>query len=250
MRVLDDAFDMHSGYVLNFSDRTFAEFFEDEFSIEIEDEKYYSNGSSKAKRLRAFFETEEPFLVSKVARRLWEVRQDIPKYKQDSEEYRSVESRFFSLIEKIEGGGQVLSTDAIEAFQRDQSLEELIAGIDRDIAADKPAAALDRLHTYCMKKFAHLLDKHGVSCGRDDPLHSRVGKYVKVVESKTVLREMTKRAIKSSISVFDSFNDVRNNRSFAHDSEIVDHAEAKYIFESVSALLRLFKSIEPQEFED
>lgn len=40
MRIFDDAFAMHSGYVLNFSDRTFAEFFEDEFGIEIYQEKY------------------------------------------------------------------------------------------------------------------------------------------------------------------------------------------------------------------
>jgi hypothetical protein len=32
MRIIDDAFYMHGGYVLNFSDRTFAEFFEDELA--------------------------------------------------------------------------------------------------------------------------------------------------------------------------------------------------------------------------
>jgi hypothetical protein len=32
MRVIDDAFDMHGGYVMNFTDSTFAEFFEDELS--------------------------------------------------------------------------------------------------------------------------------------------------------------------------------------------------------------------------
>ena len=49
MRVFDDAFDMTSGYVLDFSDRTMAEFFEDEFGIEIYQEKYRFNGTSKAK---------------------------------------------------------------------------------------------------------------------------------------------------------------------------------------------------------
>jgi hypothetical protein len=50
MRIFDDAFNMHGGYVLDFSDRTFAEFFEDEFGIEIYQDKYRFNGSSKAKR--------------------------------------------------------------------------------------------------------------------------------------------------------------------------------------------------------
>ena len=34
------------GYVLDFSDRTFKEFFSD-FNINIEDNKYYKNGTSK-----------------------------------------------------------------------------------------------------------------------------------------------------------------------------------------------------------
>src|SRR3954469_14620989 len=35
MRVVDDTFDMGGGYVLDFSDRTMAEFFDDEFGITI-----------------------------------------------------------------------------------------------------------------------------------------------------------------------------------------------------------------------
>ena len=42
-----------AGYVLNFSDRTFSEFFKD-FRVDIDSQKYYKNGASKMKRLRAF----------------------------------------------------------------------------------------------------------------------------------------------------------------------------------------------------
>src|SRR5262249_44636388 len=59
MRIIDDAFDMHGGYVLHFSDRTMREYFEDEFGIEIYQEKYAFNGTSKAKHLRAFIATED-----------------------------------------------------------------------------------------------------------------------------------------------------------------------------------------------
>ena len=61
MRIVDDAFGMHGGYVLNSSDRTFAEFFEDEFSIEIYQENFAFNGTSKAKHLRAFVECEDAY---------------------------------------------------------------------------------------------------------------------------------------------------------------------------------------------
>jgi len=34
-----------------------------------------------------------------------------------------------------------------------------VESLARSRGSDRPAAALDRLHTYCAKKFGHLLDK-------------------------------------------------------------------------------------------
>src|SRR3546814_12846428 len=86
-----------------------------------------------------------------------------------------------------------------------------------------------------MKKFAHLLDERGIAWDRNDPLQSRIGKYVKAIDQERELREISRRVIKSSISVFDQFNDVRNNRSFAHDNDLIDQAEASFIFDAISA---------------
>lgn len=63
--VFEDLFDMPSGSVLNFSNRTFTEFFLD-FGININDPKYKTNGESKAKRLRCLWEQEERLLIIKV----------------------------------------------------------------------------------------------------------------------------------------------------------------------------------------
>lgn len=248
MRTFDDTFDMHSGYVLDFSDRTMAEFFEDEFGIEIYQQKYGFNGTSKAKHLRAFIEVEGEYTVAKVARALWAYRESLPRYQQPCPQADALKTRFFDLISRIEGGGAVPHTDALERFKADETLEELIAAIERDIGANKPAAALDRLHTYCMKKFSHLLDERGIAWDRNDPLQSRVGKYVKALETERDIREITRRIIKSSISVFEQFNDIRNNRSFAHDNDLIDQAEARFIFDAVSAFLRFVKSIETSRF--
>jgi hypothetical protein len=248
MRVFDDAFSMHSGYVLDFSDRTMAEFFEDEFGIDIYQEKYRFNGSSKAKHLRGFIQVEDEYIVAKVARALWQYREGLPRYQENSPEVDDLKMRFFDLISRIEGGGAVPRTDALDRFKADETLEELIAAIERDIGANKPAAALDRLHTYCMKKFAHLLEERGIPWDRNDPLQSRVGKYVKALEAEREIREITRRIIKSAISVFDQFNDIRNNRSFAHDNDLVDKAEARFIFDAISAFLRFVKSVDTSRF--
>lgn len=252
IRAIDEALDMTSGYVLNFSDRTMAEFFEDHFGIEIYDEKYSFNGSSKAKHLRAFIASEEAPLVSYVLRALWEYRSTLPAYTEvlpeNAATEKSKEQAYFRILNRLEGDGGASSTDVLELFKADYSLDELISAIERDIAAGKAAAALDRLHTYCMKKFAHLLEERGVGCDRTEALHARVGKYVKAVESERQIGEMSKRIMKSAISIFDQFNHVRNEQSLAHDNELVGPIEAKFIFDSVSAILRFMKAIEASRF--
>ena len=75
-----------------------------------------------------------------------------------------------------------------------------------------------------------------------------MGKYIKLLERNRELREISKRALKGGISIFESFNNVRNNESLAHDNDIVDHAEARYIFDTITALLRFIKTIEAEKF--
>jgi hypothetical protein len=246
MRTIDDAFQADPGYCLNFSDRTFREWFDDEFKIDIYEEKYRASGTSKMNRLRTFFKVSEPMLAARVMRTLWEHREGTFR----PHENPKVKDRLFDLIARLEGASQIARTDALDKFVPDETLEELIGAIERDIAADKPAVALDRLHTYCAKKFGHLLDERGVGWDRDEPLHSRVGKYVKAVHTENPLQEMTLQILKNSIGVFDKFNHVRNNQSLAHDNDLLHKAEARFIFDSVSAVLRFVKSVDAARFEN
>jgi hypothetical protein len=131
MRVIDDAFNMHGGYVLDFSDRTFAEYFEDHFRIQIDDGKYAVNGTSKAKRLRTFIEIEEAYLVSRILRGLWTYKENLPSkptYAWDEpREEKDVKTPLFDLLARIEGSDATPRTDALEQFKHDKTLEELIA---------------------------------------------------------------------------------------------------------------------------
>lgn len=60
-----------AGWVLNFNDQRFAEFFR-ENGININDQKYQINGPSKMKRLRAFWEVEPDTVVGRVLEALFE----------------------------------------------------------------------------------------------------------------------------------------------------------------------------------
>lgn len=243
MRILDDALDMGGGYVLNFSDRTMREFFDDEFRIEIYQEKYSFNGSSKAKHVRAFVKVEDNYTVARVLRRLWEYREEIA-YQMSDPNIDRIRRNMLDLLTKIEGGAVAPRTDVIERFTKDETLEEIVAAIRRDIDAQRPVAALDRLHTYCMKRFGHLLDTHGIEWDRSEPLNSRYGKYVKALEVKYPLTDISKQIIKGAIGIFEKFNYVRNNQSMAHDNELISNAEAHFIFESIGNVLRFIKRIE------
>lgn len=80
-RTIDSIFDMTTGYVLDFSDRTMSEWFDDEFGINIYAEKYCFNGLSKAKHLRAFIEVEPIQVVAPVLRALLNYRNSLDEYR-------------------------------------------------------------------------------------------------------------------------------------------------------------------------
>ena len=72
-RIFEDLFGMSSGYVLEYSNATFAELFRECVKVDIYNSKYAFNGDSKAKRLRAFWETQTDTLVGKVLKELLDV---------------------------------------------------------------------------------------------------------------------------------------------------------------------------------
>jgi hypothetical protein len=68
----EDLLGMSSGYVLDFTNDTFAALFRETAAVDIYDQKYAVYGVSKAKRLRAFWEVESDPVVGKVLAELLE----------------------------------------------------------------------------------------------------------------------------------------------------------------------------------
>ena len=102
VRIIDEAFQADPGYALNFSDRTFAEYFDDEFGVDIDQPEYRAGGSSKMNRLRTFFRVSDAALVGRVMRNLADYRESIfGAY--DS----NIKERLFGLITRVEGGSEI-----------------------------------------------------------------------------------------------------------------------------------------------
>lgn len=246
------AFPRGFGYVLDFSDRTFEEYFQDEFRVEIYSEQFRACGTSKRNRLLSYLQQADNSAALRVLRSLWDLREGILS---EHEGLMGLEDAvkdgvpFRKVIERLQGEPESVSTDGIQTFSPDRTLEELVADIERSLAANKPEVSIDHLHTYCMKRFSHLLRVRGIECGDDEPLHSRFGKYRKQLVSERQLHEFTDRALKSFISILESFNELRNNHSLAHDNKILETFEARFIFSSINAMLVMIRTLEAGRYE-
>ena len=69
-RQLESLFGMSSGYVLDFSDRTFKDFFHEAANLDISDPSFAKATGSKANRLRTFWEKFDDPIVAKVLHEL------------------------------------------------------------------------------------------------------------------------------------------------------------------------------------
>lgn len=103
MSLVDDLFEMGSGYVLNFSDRTMSSFFAEELNVDIDDEAYRVQGTSKAKRLRCYLNTVDLPASVKTLRVLWQYREGMRRDNGRDEWVPNAEGRFFSLLNKMQG---------------------------------------------------------------------------------------------------------------------------------------------------
>lgn len=69
-QLIEKLFQMESGYVLNFSDRTMSDFFKAELGVDIFDEKYNQGSGSKANRLRGFINNEDNKIIGELFNKL------------------------------------------------------------------------------------------------------------------------------------------------------------------------------------
>lgn len=240
-RTLEKLLDMGSGYVLNFSDRTYAEFFLD-YRVEIDASHYHTGGSSKAKRMRTFWDIAPNHIVGRVIDGLitYGIQEDCLG---DSNPLLIDECQ--KIARRLLSNQPVAELEALTAIADERDFEVVAQHIREAIEKNQPEGGLDRLHTFVNKFVRVTCESHGIIINRDKPLHSVFGEYVKALQKGNHLESsMTERILKSSISVLEAFNDVRNNKSLAHDNPILNYEEGLLIFNHVAASIRFIKALE------
>lgn len=240
-RKLERALGMSGGYVLNFSNRTFAEFFLDCSGIDIYTARYDYHGDSKANHMRAFWEQEGNYLVGKALGLLFEEWDGF----RSSSSLEEPPEECLRIVRRLQASAPVPEIGAVSPNIEDESFDTLARSVRDAISRNEPEAGLDRLHTFLVKYFRVLCSKRGIETGRDKPLHSLVGEYVRALKREDLIQsETTERILKSTISILEAFNRVRNEQSFAHDNEVLNHEESLLIFGHVTSSIRFVEALE------
>ena len=150
-----------------------------------------------------------------------------------------------STVQRLSHNQPVPEIDAITPNSAERVFAVLAKSVRDSIEKNEPESGLDRLHTFVVKYMRVLCEKRGVTTERDKPLHSLVGEYIKrLKEAGDIESEMTERILKSSISILEAFNRVRNEQSFAHDNPILNYDESLLIFNHVASAIKFIESVE------
>jgi Restriction endonuclease len=89
------------GFVLDFSDASFSEFFATELKVNIDDPKYAEHGGSKGKRLRCFLQRCDDPMAIRTLNALWEHRCEHLARSGQNDPVSNAEARFRALIHRL-----------------------------------------------------------------------------------------------------------------------------------------------------
>lgn len=236
--MLEKILRMDGGYVLNFSNRTFADFVLYSTGQDINDPKYRASGDSKANRLRAFWRLESNPIVGKLLGDFFEAWQTLGGGTPPPEDY-------LRIVRRLKADAPVPEIEFLAPISDEKTLDTLANAIRDSVKRNEPEMGLDRLHTYTIKYLRILCEQHGISTERSKPLHSLVGEYIKVLRQEGKIESvMTERILKTSISIMEAFSDVRNDQSYAHDNPVLNYDESNLVLSHVISSLRFIQAIE------
>ncbi|MBL4750421.1 MAG: hypothetical protein JKX71_07560 [Amylibacter sp.] len=137
MRKIYTLFNLGSGCVLDFSNRSFAEFFTDEIGVDIYSTRFSDTGESNAKRLSSFIKQASFSQVSQILKALWEIQNesteeeienhlelcaigavDIEYHELKFMDYHSQKSKFWELLDEIEQTNKITVTENLHSISK------------------------------------------------------------------------------------------------------------------------------------
>jgi hypothetical protein len=155
------------------------------------------------------------------------------------------------IAKRFKQGSLVADIEVIRENDEDKDFSKLARTIRHHIENNQPEVGLDRLHTYFTKFIRTLCETHKIEYKKEESLNAVFGKYVKFLKAnRRIESEMSERILKYSITIIESFNDIRNNRSYAHDNPILNYDESILIFKSITSTIKFIETVEAKSNEN
>lgn len=202
MLLIEDLFDMGSGYVLDFSNRSFAMFFAEELNVEIDDPAYAVDGTSKANRLRCFLRSVDKPLLIRTLQALWECREAARQRRGKSETVPNAEGRFLALIKKLAGGALSNTPNHQPKPATDRPKFQMLKAELLQIASLAPHARGYAFEAFLKKLF----DAFGLSAREPFSLHGEQIDGSFQLEGQTYLMEAKWHAQKIGVAELHTFH--------------------------------------------
>ncbi|SEG76695.1 restriction endonuclease [Bosea lathyri] len=156
------------GFVLDFSDTSFAEFFASELKVNIDEPRFAVNGGSKGKRLRFFLQSCGDATAGRALAALWEHRTEYLARAGVSDPVVNSEARYQALVDRLSGG----------AASQTKSAKPTLSRLDRDtlaaIKADllRVSALAPQTRGYAFERFLKtVFDANGLAA--EEPFRLR-----------------------------------------------------------------------------
>lgn len=245
--MFEGLFGMESGYVLDFSNPTFARFIAETINIDIYEGVGYQEYCSKANKLRQIWSKESDAVVGKLLDELLTYYEDQHNRMEEtlSEQQIKTITELRNVTKKLIGTDISLNLP----HKSEETLQTLMEDINDSLSRNKPTLVLDRLHTFATKllRQACIDNDINVEDGKGNylPLHSLAGMLKKKYEKDRIFESsFTLRALQNSISLFDSYNEIRNTKSYAHDNEILNSIEADFVVRAMANVITFIDKIE------
>lgn len=244
--VLEELFGMASGYVMDFSNSSFSRFIGDVINIDVYEGPGYEEYSSKANKLRQIWNEESDNVVGTLIEAMLSYFEDMQLRNGKLTDYEKKKIGEMRLVAtRLKG-----SSPHIELpNKREDALQILLEDINSALDRNKPELVLDRLHTFSTKLLRQICIDNEITVtddkGANLPLHSLAGILRKKYEQDGLFQSsFTLTALKNSISLFEKYNSVRNNQSYAHDNEVLDALEAEFAVRIMADLLTFIDKVE------
>ena len=202
--IIDKVFGMEGGYVLNFLNRTFAEFFHEELGVDIYDDRWAARGNSKANRLRCYLQRADRKTALRTLEVLWEYREassvtaDYPTLDD------SVRAAYFRVVERL--GGRPPEPEAPTASRQerlvDPAVTSALAARLVEISEMDPQP-----RGYAFEKFLKdVFDAYGMSARASFRLRGEQIDGSFMLGDQTYLLEARWRSAQVDVSALHAFN--------------------------------------------